>query len=86
MSTAAEGMLIPPGAGRTIRVLAGLVTFKINSGESEGAYNLHEYAVEPGRSTRAHRHNRHHENVCILEANWSGASATRRSPRQPALS
>jgi mannose-6-phosphate isomerase-like protein (cupin superfamily) len=67
MSTAAEGMLIAPGAGRTIRVLAGRVTFKINSGESEGAYNLHEYVVEPGRSARAHRHKRHHENVCVLE-------------------
>jgi quercetin dioxygenase-like cupin family protein len=67
MSPAAEGMLIPPGGGRTIRVLAGRVTFKIDSPESEGAYNLHEYVVRPGGSTRAHRHNRHHENVCVLE-------------------
>ncbi len=67
MSTAEEGMLIPPGAGRAIRVLAGRVTFKIDSRESEGAYNLHEYVVRPGGSSRAHRHNRHHENVCMLE-------------------
>jgi quercetin dioxygenase-like cupin family protein len=67
MSGAVEGRLIPPGAGRTIRVLAGRVTFKIDSTESDGAYNLHEYLVEPGRSSRAHRHNRHHENVCMLE-------------------
>ena len=67
MSRIGNGMLIPPGAGQTIRVLAGLVTFKIDSAESDGAYNLHEYVVEPGRSARAHRHNRHHENVCVLE-------------------
>lgn len=60
-------MLVPPGAGRVIPVLAGRVTFKIDSVESDGAYNLHEYVVEPGRSSRAHRHNRHHENVCMLE-------------------
>ena len=66
MSAAREGMLIPPVGGRTIRVLAGRVTFKIDSAESDGAYNLHEYVVEPGRSARAHRHNRHHENVCML--------------------
>ena len=67
MSTAEEGMLIPPGAGRAIRVLAGRVTFKIDSRESEDAYNLHEYVVRPGGSSRAHRHNRHHENVCVVE-------------------
>ena len=64
-------MLIPPGAGRTIRVLAGVVTFKIDSPESDGADNLHESVVGPGRSARAHRHSRHPEHVCVLEGELS---------------
>src|SRR3989337_1706542 len=63
-------MRIRPGAGRSLRVLGGLVTYKIASERTGGAYSLFEVVSEPGDGPPPHVQHREDEAFYVLEGEY----------------
>ncbi|MQY14601.1 hypothetical protein SRB5_47690 [Streptomyces sp. RB5] len=66
MSGVREGLLVPSGAGRTVRTPAQEVTFKV-TGEHSGTASSFEVVVPPGFDVGAHVHGRSEELFYVLE-------------------
>ncbi|MFC5721432.1 cupin domain-containing protein [Streptomyces gamaensis] len=68
MSLAAvpEGLVVPPGEGRTLVTAAQQVTFKV-TGEHSRAASSFEVLVPPGFDVGAHAHSRSEELFYVLE-------------------
>lgn len=62
----AEGLLVPPGQGRTVRTAAQQVTFKVTGAHSRSASSF-EVVVPPGFDVGAHVHTRSEELFYVLE-------------------
>ncbi|MGH4028089.1 cupin domain-containing protein [Actinomycetota bacterium Odt1-20B] len=63
---APEGLLLPPGHGRTVRTAAQEVTFKVTGAHSRMASSF-EVTVPPGFDVGAHVHTRSEELFYVLE-------------------
>ncbi len=61
---------IPPGEGRTLRVLGELVTYKVTSDQTGGAYSLFEVASRPGTGAPPHVQHRQDEAFYVLEGDY----------------
>ncbi|WP_320773124.1 cupin domain-containing protein [Streptomyces sp. CRN 30] len=61
-----EGLLVPPGHGRTVRTPAQHVTFKVTGAHSRAASSF-EVVVPPGFDVGAHVHARSEELFYVLE-------------------
>ncbi|MER5946972.1 cupin domain-containing protein [Streptomyces sp. NPDC001904] len=64
--TPAEGLLVPPGHGRTVQTAAQQVTFKVTGDHSRMASSF-EVVVPPGFDVGAHVHTRSEELFYVLE-------------------
>ncbi|MFE1954215.1 cupin domain-containing protein [Streptomyces sp. NPDC059524] len=64
--TPAEGLLVPPGHGRTVETAAQQVTFKVTGDHSRMASSF-EVVVPPGFDVGAHVHTRSEELFYVLE-------------------
>ncbi|MCX3062600.1 cupin domain-containing protein [Streptomyces beihaiensis] len=64
--TPAEGLLVPPGQGRTVDTPAQQVTFKVTGDHSRMASSF-EVVVPPGFDVGAHVHTRSEELFYVLE-------------------
>ncbi|WP_372343107.1 cupin domain-containing protein [Streptomyces sp. KL116D] len=64
--TPAEGLLVPPGHGRTVQTAAQQVTFKVTGDHSRIASSF-EVVVPPGFDVGAHVHTRSEELFYVLE-------------------
>ncbi|GAA3800830.1 cupin domain-containing protein [Streptomyces phyllanthi] len=64
--TPSEGLLVPPGHGRTVRTPAHSVTFKVTGSHSRAASSF-EVVVPPGFDVGAHVHTRSEELFYVLE-------------------
>ncbi|MEV0964035.1 MULTISPECIES: cupin domain-containing protein [unclassified Streptomyces] len=65
-TASAEGLLVPPGRGRTLRAAAQEVTFKV-TGEHSRVSSSFEVVVPPGFDVGAHVHARSEELFYVLE-------------------
>ena len=62
---------IPPGEGaRSLWVLGVLVTYKVPSHRTGGAYSLFEVATHPGAGPPPHIHHREDESFYVLEGDY----------------
>jgi len=61
-----DGLVVPPGAGRTIRTAAQQVTFKVTGAHSRVASTF-EVVVPPGFDVGAHTHDRSEELFYLIE-------------------
>jgi quercetin dioxygenase-like cupin family protein len=62
---------LPPGEGtRSLWVLGELVTYKITSYQTGGAYSLFEVTAHPGAGPPPHVQHREDEAFCILEGEY----------------
>jgi quercetin dioxygenase-like cupin family protein len=62
---------LPPGEGtRSLWVLGELVTYKITSYQTGGAYSLFEVITQPGSGLPPHVHHREEEAVYVLEGKY----------------
>ncbi|MBO0653889.1 cupin domain-containing protein [Streptomyces triculaminicus] len=64
--TAPDGLVVPPGEGRTLATAAQQVTFKV-TGEHSRAASSFEVLVPPGFDVGAHLHTRSEELFYVLE-------------------
>lgn len=64
--TPPEGLLVPPGHGRTVQTAAQQVTFKVTGDHSRIASSF-EVVVPPGFDVGAHVHTRSEELFYVLE-------------------
>ncbi|MFI9202462.1 cupin domain-containing protein [Streptomyces sp. NPDC053048] len=64
--TAPDGLVVPPGEGRTLVTAAQQVTFKV-TGEHSRAASSFEVLVPPGFDVGAHLHTRSEELFYVLE-------------------
>jgi quercetin dioxygenase-like cupin family protein len=62
---------IPPGEGaRSLWVMGVLVTYKIPSQKTGGAYSLFEVTTQPGAGPPQHIHHREDESFYVLEGEY----------------
>ena len=61
---------IRPGDGRSLRVLGEVVTYKITSERTGGAYSLFEVMSEPGNGLPPHVQHREDEAFYVLEGEY----------------
>src|SRR5918992_4954247 len=61
---------IRPGEGRSLRVLGEVVTYKITSERTGGAYSLFEVATQPGGGPPPHVQHREDESFYVLEGQF----------------
>ncbi len=61
---------IRPGEGRSLRVLGEVVTYKITSERTGGAYSLFEVVTEPGGGLPPHVQHREDEAFYVLEGEY----------------
>ena len=61
---------IGPGDGRSLRVLGEVVTYKITSERTGGAYSLFEIVSEPGGGPPPHVQHREDETFYVLEGEY----------------
>jgi quercetin dioxygenase-like cupin family protein len=61
---------VPPGEGTTLRVMGELVTYKVTSGQTGGAYSLFEVASQPGTGPPPHVQHRQDEAFYVLEGDY----------------
>jgi quercetin dioxygenase-like cupin family protein len=66
LESAPDGLLVPPGHGRTLRTPAQQVTFKV-TGEHSRVASSFEVVVSPGFDVGAHVHTRSEELFYVLE-------------------
>ncbi|GAA3712906.1 cupin domain-containing protein [Streptomyces tremellae] len=65
-ATPAEGLVVPPGGGRTVRTAAQEVTYKVTGAHSRVSSSF-EVVVPPGFDVGAHRHTHSEELFYVLE-------------------
>ena len=66
-----SGVHIPPGEGaRSLRVMGVLVTCKLPSQMTGGAYALFEETTQPGDGPPPHIHHREDESFYVLEGEY----------------
>jgi quercetin dioxygenase-like cupin family protein len=61
---------VPPGEGTTLWVLDELVTYKVTSDQTGGAYSLFEVASQPGTGAPPHVQHREDEAFYVLEGDY----------------
>jgi mannose-6-phosphate isomerase-like protein (cupin superfamily) len=61
---------VAPGEGRTLWVLGELVTYKVTSDQTGGAYSLFEVATKPGTGAPPHVQYREDEAFYVLEGDY----------------
>jgi quercetin dioxygenase-like cupin family protein len=61
---------VPPGEGRILRVFGELVTYKVTSYQTGGAYSLFEVASRPGTEAPPHVQHREDESFYVLEGDY----------------
>jgi quercetin dioxygenase-like cupin family protein len=61
---------VAPGEGRTLWVLGELVTYKVTSDQTGGAYLLFEVATKPGTGAPPHVQHREDEAFYVLEGDY----------------
>jgi quercetin dioxygenase-like cupin family protein len=61
---------IPPGEGRSLWVLGELVTYKVSSDQTSGAYSLFEVTTPPGGESPPHVQHREDESFFVLEGEY----------------
>jgi quercetin dioxygenase-like cupin family protein len=61
---------VAPGEGRTLWVLGELVTYKVTSDQTGGAYSLFEVASQPGSGAPPHVQHREDETFYVLEGDY----------------
>lgn len=59
-----------PGEGRSLWVLGGLVTYKVTSEQTNGAYSLFESVTQPQEGVPPHLHHREDESFYVLEGEF----------------
>jgi mannose-6-phosphate isomerase-like protein (cupin superfamily) len=67
MAIPAEKIIVEPSSGRIISFLGNQVTFKIEGGQTSGAFSIIEALYPPGNFTPPHRHEKTDEVGYILE-------------------
>jgi quercetin dioxygenase-like cupin family protein len=67
MAIPAEKIMVEPSSGRIISFLGNQVTFKIEGGQTSGAFSIIEALYPPGNFTPPHRHEKTDEVGYILE-------------------
>jgi quercetin dioxygenase-like cupin family protein len=69
--TMKEGVAhVPPGGGRSLRVLGELVTYKTTSERTGGAYSLFEVTTQPGNEVLPHVQHREEESFYVFEGEY----------------
>jgi mannose-6-phosphate isomerase-like protein (cupin superfamily) len=61
---------VAPGEGRTLWVLGELVSYKVTSDQTGGAYSLFEVATKPGSGAPPHVQHREDETFYVLEGDY----------------
>jgi mannose-6-phosphate isomerase-like protein (cupin superfamily) len=61
---------VPPGEGRTLWALGELVTYKVSSDQTGGAYSLFEVASQPGAGAPPHVQHREDKSFYVLEGEY----------------
>jgi mannose-6-phosphate isomerase-like protein (cupin superfamily) len=61
---------VAPGEGRTLWALGQLVTYKVTSDQTGGAYSLFEVASQPGTGAPPHVQHREDEAFYVLEGDY----------------
>ena len=61
---------VPPGEGKTLRVMGELVTYKVTSDQTGGAYSLFEVVSQPGTGAPPHVQHREDESFYVLEGDY----------------
>ena len=61
---------VPPGKGRSLWVLGELVTYKITSEQTGGAYSLFEVTTQPGAGPPPHVQHREDESFYVLDGEY----------------
>jgi mannose-6-phosphate isomerase-like protein (cupin superfamily) len=62
---------LPPGGGRrSLWVLGELLTYKVSSQQTGGAYSLFEVTTQPGAGPPPHVHHREDESFYVLEGEF----------------
>ena len=61
---------VPPGDGRSLWVLSELMTNKVTSDQTGGAYSLFEVATQPGGDVLPHVQHREDEAFYVLEGEY----------------
>jgi quercetin dioxygenase-like cupin family protein len=69
-SELAAPIIHPPGSGRRVGVLGSHSTFKVESGQTGGAYAVLEQRVPPGEGPPLHVHRHETEIFYILEGEF----------------
>jgi len=67
MAIPAEKIIVEPSGGRGVSFLGNEVTFKIQGGQTSGAFSIVEGTYPPGNFTPPHRHEKPDEVGYILE-------------------
>lgn len=63
----AAGSLFPPEHAASVSIGGVDVTFRLSGRETDGAYAMFEFCLEPGRLVPPHAHSREHEVSYVLE-------------------
>jgi quercetin dioxygenase-like cupin family protein len=61
---------VPPGEGRSLWVLGELVTYKVTSDQTGGAYSLFKVTTQPGGDVLPHVQHREDEAFYVLEGEY----------------
>jgi quercetin dioxygenase-like cupin family protein len=61
---------VPPGGGRSLWVLGELVTYKVTSDQTGGAYSLFKVTTQPGGDVLPHVQHREDEAFYVLEGEY----------------
>jgi quercetin dioxygenase-like cupin family protein len=61
---------LPPGEGRTLRVMREMVTYKVTSDQTGGAYSLFEVTSPPDGGSPPHIQHRGDESFFVLEGEY----------------
>lgn len=67
MAIGQENVIVEPGDGRLVAFMGTQVTFKIQGGQTSGAFSVVEAVYPPGNFTPPHRHEKTDEIGYILE-------------------
>ena len=59
-----------PGEGRSLWVLGGLVTYKVTSEQTNGAYSLFESVTQPQEGVPPYLHHREDESSYVIEGEF----------------
>jgi quercetin dioxygenase-like cupin family protein len=66
----AKPKIVPPGAGKTLRILGDDVTSVVVGAETGGAYAVQQQDTQPGAGPPLHRHSREDEGFTVLAGEY----------------